>query len=239
MTLDIVGVLQRGIERTIARNGLLFIGLFFALGAVSTLVSVPFAGAPGARPAVDGAPIVAALIGLFVSLVSALLFVVALRTFVSGETERIPREHASRNVLWALLNLVVGGVVFAIVVAFGFVALVIPGLFLLVSLFFWNVYVVVEDQSFVEGFRSSWELTKGHRLRLFGLGVLVVIVTSVVNLLFGIPAVVDPLFGAIVGQAGSAVTTVFTIATIARAYEELAGLDTPEDVMTAESDTRL
>lgn len=229
MALDIIGVLQGGIERTVARNGLLFVGLFFALGVLNTFVSIPLGGTPGTGPPADGAPFLAAAVGLLASLASAIVFIAALRTFTSDETERIPREYATRNLVWALLNLLIGGIIFVLVVGFGLVALVVPGLFLLVSLFFWNVFVVVEDQNFIEGFRNSWGLTSGHRLRLFGLGVLVFIVTVAVNFVFGIPLLIDSLVGSIITQAGSAITTVFTIATIAAAYNRLTGFETVDE----------
>ena len=243
MTLDVIGVLQEGIERTVARNGLLFIGLLFALGVLNTLVAIPLGGAPGTGPPAEGAPFVAAAVGLLASLASVILFIAALRTFVSDETERIPRKYATRNLVWALLNLVIGGIVFTIGVFLGLVALVVPGLFLLVSLFFWNVFVVVEDENFIEGFQRSWGLTKGDRLQLFGLGVLVFLIALAVELVFGIPALIDPLVGAIFTQAGSAITTVFIIATIAAAYNRLSTLETagepdmPTDAGT-ESTTR-
>ena len=140
MAIGIIDVLQGGIERTVARNGLLFVALFFALGVINTLVTIPLGGAPGSGPPVEGAPILGALFGALISLASALLFIGALRTFVHGEIERVPQEFFTRNVFWALLNLLVGGIVFGIVVALGLIALVLPGLLLLVSLFFWNAH---------------------------------------------------------------------------------------------------
>ena len=229
MTLDVIGVLQEGIERTVARNGLLFIGLLFALGVLNTLVAIPLGGAPGTGPPAEGAPFVAAAVGLLASLASVILFIAALRTFVSDETERIPRKYATRNLVWALLNLVIGGIVFTIGVFLGLVALVVPGLFLLVSLFFWNVFVVIEDENFIGGFQRSWRLTGGNRLRLFGLGMLVFLVAITVSLLFTVPALIDPLVGTIFAQAGSAITTVFAIATIAVAYDRLTALEAPDE----------
>ena len=101
-------------------------------------------------------------------IVSTVVGIGVLRTFVSDETERVPLENFTRNVVMALLNLLLGGIAYAIILVAGFMAFIIPGFFLLVSLYFWNVFVIVEDQNFVEAFKSSWNLTQGNRLELLG-----------------------------------------------------------------------
>lgn len=243
MALDIGDAVRTGVDRTVARNGLLFVAVFFVLGALNVLTAastmrgfVPeggFGGGMGpmgpmgqaAGPSLGLSPAVAGLVGLIVGIASVFVTIAAIRTFVSDETETIPQEHFSHNALWAFLNVVVGGIVFGITVAIGLVLLIIPGIFLLVSLFFWNVFVVVEDRNFIDGFRESWSLTDGHRLRLFLLGVVVVVVTIVVGAIFGIPAVIGGYVGMIITQVGSALTTVFSVATVAAAYNQLTASD--------------
>lgn len=241
MSVDIGQAIQEGGKRTLARNGLIFVGIFWVLSVLNGLFGntiarnamgqIPSGMVPGgvAGPPVMGPSLgipsgVAGLLSLLVGLVSAIVGAAAIRTFVTAETETLPGEHFTRNLVWMLINLIVGGIVFAIVVGIGFVLLVIPGLFLLVSLFFWNVYVIVEDESFIDGFQDSWQLTKGNRLMLFLLGVIVVIIGAVVGAIFGIPR---PLVGGFIGlaiaQIGGAFGTVFTIAVSARTYRQLSG----------------
>jgi len=79
----------------------------------------------------------------------------------------------------------------------------------------------------VRGFRRSWRLTSGRRLRLFLLGLVVFVAVVVVNLVFGAVGAVlgflSPALSLVVGQVGSAVTTVFVWATLAAAYRQLDG----------------
>lgn len=241
MTVDIGDVLREGFERTVTRNGVVFATLFFVLSvpyaAFSASVNRQFeAGSPqtGAAPAF-GLPVgVLAILGLVFGLASLVLTVGAIRTFVSEERETIHAEFFTRNILWVVANLVVGGIVFGFAVGIGFVLLIVPGLFLLVSLFFWNYRVIVEDENFVDGFATSWELTGGNRLTLFALGVVVVLVALVANVVSGIPAVLLPgPVGVLVGQAGSAVVQVFTLATASRAYVQLTGADGEPSSTTA------
>lgn len=246
MPIDIERVVSDGYERTVARNGLLFVGIFYLLSLLDGLFSpaqtrptalpdpmagpgpgpVPAEGMQPYAPSLGLSPGLAGLLSLLLAVVSIVVTIGALRTFVSDETERIPRENFGHNLLWAGLNLVAGGLVFGIVVGIGFVLLLIPGFFLLVSLFFWEVYVAAEDQNFVEGFRNSWQLTGGHRLRLFGLGVVVVVLSMLVSIAFGLPGVFLPdILGFLVAQLGSAFLGVFFLAAVARTYEQLVAME--------------
>ena len=238
MPVDIEGALREGLQRTLARNGLVVAGLLFVLallnglfsaGAVAELspsgVPSPFSGMPYA-PVVGVSPGLAFVVWLVLAVATSVVTIGATRTFVTDETERLPGEHFTRSVVLAVLNLFVGGIIFVVAVGIGLVLLVVPGLFLLVSLFFWEVVVIVEDRSFVAGYRASWRLTRGHRWRLLGLGIAVAIVTLVVNVAFGLPGAFLPgLVAFVVAQVGSALVVVFTLATTARTYDQLLALE--------------
>ena len=157
MSVDIGQAVQEGGKRTLARNGLYFVVIVWVLNVLNGLFGNTIArgvmnqvpsgmgpggglGSPVMGPTLGLSPAVAGVLSLLVGLVTAVVGAAALRTFVTDETETIPTEHFTHNLVWMLVNLVVGGIVFAIVVGVGLVLLVIPGLFLLVSLFFWNLY---------------------------------------------------------------------------------------------------
>ena len=255
MPVNIETALKRGVNRTVARNGLLLAGVLFVISTINEIVgfgvalrlrgALPMSALPTNFPfpgdtsaalfAVN--PAVGAVVSLLAGLATVVLTIGALRTFVSDETERLPREHFTENVVWPGLNFIVGAIVFAVLVAFGFVLFVVPGIFLLVALAFWAVYVAVEDENFVAAMQDSWGLTRGHRLRLFLLGVAVAVVAIVVSAVFGVAGIVGGVVGVIVTQIGSALTTVFTLATLAAAYEQLVSLSVEETPVTAESDS--
>ena len=240
MAVDIGQAIEEGGRRTLARNGLLLVVVFWIVGVVNGLLTntimqdvfrdVPMdvpGWPPAVGPTVGISPAVAGVLALVVGLVSLLVTAAAVRTFVTAETETIPGEYFTRNVVLMVLNLVVGGIVFGIVVFVGFVFLFFPGLFLLVSLFFWNLVVIVEDRNFVDGFKASWEMTKGNRIMLFVLGVVVVIVSAVVGAIFGlVSAFVPAVVGLAITQIGNAVASVFSVATAARTYEQLKADET-------------
>lgn len=59
-------------------------------------------------------------------------------------------------------------------------------------------------------------------MMLFVLGLVVVIVAWVVSAIFGVPAIfLPPIVGLLVSQIGSALVSVFVLATAARVFEQL------------------
>jgi hypothetical protein len=107
-------------------------------------------------------------------------------------------------------------------VAVGVVFLIVPGVVLFVALAFWFVYVAVEDESFVDGFRDSWALTRGEWLDLTLLLIGVVLVAAVVNAAFALPrTLLDSILLWPVEQAGGALTSVFGLAVLGRTYVSL------------------
>ena len=240
MSVDIGQAIEQGGKRTVARNGLYLVAISWVVGVLATLFSntasrgafEQFPGGPGGPggmpfdpsmmgPSLGLSPGVASLLSFVVSLLGLVVGAAAIRTFVTEDTETLPGSRFTHNLGWLLVNLFVGYIVFAIVVGIGFVFLVIPGFFLLVSLWFWAVPVAVEDENFVAGFSESWSLTGGNRILLFVLGVVVVIVALVISIVFGIVAFAGGWIGLLINQVGSAFVTVFVLATTARAYVQL------------------
>lgn len=243
MSVDIGQLVQEGVQRTLARNGLIFVAITWVLSLLNALFGNAVArnavdqmprqirstggfGGASVGPTFGLSPAVAGLLSMVVGILSLVVVAAALRTFVTSEQETIPSEYFRRNLGWMLVNLIIGGIVFGIAVGIGFVLLVIPGIFLMVSLFFWHISVVVEDENFIEGFQDSWALTRGNRLMLFLLGVVVMIVNIVIGIIFGIPqSIVGGGVGLAIGQIGSAFGSVFLLAVAARTYKQLTGTE--------------
>jgi uncharacterized membrane protein len=95
----------------------------------------------------------------------------------------------------------------AFAIGIGLVLLVVPGIILAVGL--WpGLYLVMDtDLGVMDTLREAWEMTKGHRLQLFGLGVVLFLFT-----LAGLIALVIGVF--FTGALSALVATA--------AYEELA-----------------
>jgi hypothetical protein len=241
MTLDIEAAIRGGFDRLMAPNGLQFAGLFVFLSLVASLLSVDLSAAmyadyaPAGGAQIDtgprlGLPLSVAGAGLFLlTVVQLIVMIGAIRTFVSDEREALVGSYFTRRIGWVGLNVFIGGIVFGLVVLLGLVALILPGLFLLVSLFFWQFHVAVEDEHFLAGFAASWSLTKGHRLRLFALGVIVVVISMLVSVAGSVVDLVAPeIVSLVVSAVVSGPITVFSLATGAEAYTQLRARTTDD-----------
>lgn len=227
MRLDIGRVVEEGARRTLERNGLMLVAALFLInlaGSFLGLGSATAAGTPGYQMfGLSGNPVAMMVVGIVLSLVSVVVSIAALRVFVTQETATIPDAAFKRNIGYVLVHTLVGGLVFGILVAIGLILLVIPGVYLLLALFFWTMYVAVEDQNFYEALQSSWELTKGHKWRLLGLLLVIGIVNVVLSAVGGLMSLAGPeVVGVILLQAFSAFGGVFALAAQARAYTQLS-----------------
>lgn len=85
-------------------------------------------------------------------------------------------------------------------VVLGLLLLVIPGIFLMVRLYFGSIAVVLEGQGASDGMRRSFELTKGRFWPLLGAAIVIFIITVVVTIIVSIPFAFGGLFVQSVGN---------------------------------------
>lgn len=167
---------------------------------------------------------------LFLTLATILfaegLRIVGIRMFAPDETLPVTADSLRDGLPVAVLNGVVGGTIATVLTYLGLVFLIIPGVFIALSLFFVRQEIALQNKNFIDALRDSWELSGGNRLELLGLGVLI----FVISLLASSPATVlfflSPIPALLLGIVTSAVTTVFGIAVVTRAYQQLQGQDT-------------
>jgi hypothetical protein len=190
MSLQIRSSLTGGIGRCLNRNGLLlalayvFVGVVWQVLLYSAVVAaVGQSAAPSgasALPTVD-LPLAVSAGGAVVALVLLqYLTIVTIRTFVGGHTRTIPAEFYTRNIPYVLVNSIVGSLALGLVIFVGSILFVVPGIIAYVAFVFTLLYIAAEDQSFIAAFRSSWNVTRGNWLRLFGLLVIVLVGITVV-----------------------------------------------------------
>lgn len=231
MTVNVERSLKEGFRRTLSRNGLLLIVAWALVGSLSILAynswyASLFTSLPTQPmligPTLDISPLFAGVATVVLYLVSFVVMAGALRTFVTDERRALPTSYFTRNLGWMLVNLIVGYVLFFIVLWIGFILLIVPAIFLLVSLFFWFVIVVLEDRNFYDAFRGSWALAKGNRWSLLGVGLAVTVVGWV---LMGIPIVLSfalsPWVAWVPLGVSVSVFGIFSTATAARVYVQL------------------
>lgn len=163
------------------------------------------------------------LLALFVGAI--VLQIGAIRTFTSDRTEKVPMELFTDRIVWTVLNLIAGAILYALIVGIGTLFFVLPGIFLAVVLFFFNFEIVVEEKNAVEALSGSWKLTEGHRMELFLLGLIFLILEMVVSSMLGFVAPSASVAGTIINTSVTTAVSVAGIAIAAQAYNQLRGDD--------------
>jgi len=196
MALQIGSALEEAGYRLFSRTGAILLVAFFALMAsfqvlfnsilATTYTRMGYGEIAAALPLTFDIPLTVAGAGIAVtSVVSLYLTVVSFRTFVPGARESFPEGAFTRNVPLALVNVFVGGIVYSLLVFIGSILFLIPGIFAYVVFIFMMPYVIVEDRNFVAALKESYRLTKGDRLALFGLLLIVGAAAAVVGGIIG------------------------------------------------------
>lgn len=226
--------LDEALERLRSRRGLLLLVAFVAVGVVTVVArqtlldaslteylalggdpaNLPFAPEelrPVALSLPVGYGLAVAAFGV-VALVSEYLSIVALRTVAGAPL----REAATRRVARAVLAGFLVGVFVRSLVVLGLVALVLPGLFVAVTLLFAHARVAIEDEGPVAALAGSWELTRGRRVRVGGVVVLLAALYLTPRVVAGLlPA---QTVGLLVAGVLAGVANLVSAAVVARAY---------------------
>jgi hypothetical protein len=168
-----------------------------------------------------------ALIAL--SLVSEAVSIVAVRTFAAADSEAVTSDSLTDNILLATLNGFVGSIVVWGLIIVGSVFLLLPGIFFAVVFLFMRQRIAIENENFVEAMAESWRLTKGHRIEVFALGLLVVVVSLVDELVGSVLSLVSPIASAVVTAAVGGVILAFGAAVVTRGYVQLEADETVAD----------
>jgi hypothetical protein len=234
MSLQVLEVLKEGLKKTFSTSGLKLIGAFYALSIVGQIANDSLiAHSGGIMGGVEATPLAAVsvptpVIGglLMVSLLANLwLAIGALRNLVNENFESLDKDYFRENLTMPALNMIGGSIVFSLAVLAGLVAFVVPGVFLMVSLIFWSIFVAVENENFIDGLKNSWELSKGNRIDLFLIGVGLFMIGVLASALVALPnialATVSPAASALLSLLTSAFGTVLGLVTLAHTYNEL------------------
>lgn len=191
-------------------------------------------------PLALGIPLSAAAGGLLVlALVAEAVSVVAVRAFAAEEPEAVAREQLLDGLGLATLNGFVGGIVVWGLVLVGSVFLLLPGLFFAVAFYFFRQEVALEDANFVDALASSWRLTRGERLNVFALGLLVVVVSALNLAVSGGLGTVSALAATLVSAALGGLISAFGAAVVTRGYLQLKDEDEVEETTADPYDAAL
>lgn len=228
MSLSLRGVLGDGVGRLRSVNGTLFVGIVFLLTAATEAVL----GGLRLRLTLPGptqelltvspvslsvsAPVWALSVGLVLLVGSTLAATIVLtRLVLADEMETVPIDVYDALVP-SVARLAVAGLIVLVVTFIGSIFLLVPGLFILVSLLFYAVFIA-RGEGILSSLRKSWGLARGSRLKLFAL----FLVLFVLNI--GLEGVAYLVPSAMIGLLLGATGTVYALVVTVEAYRQLGG----------------
>jgi len=122
-------------------------------------------------------------------------------------------------------NLLLGGIVSSVLIVIGIVLFVLPGIYAMIGLLFFPVIIVKEDASFIDAFRASWEIARGHRWRLLALGIIMAIIGGALGLLGsqvgGLASPINTEAEFMIQALFTAVGNVFQVALLVETYQHI------------------
>ncbi len=235
-TLRIGSALSDGIDSLTTRGGARLVAAYVVLQvivqvAINSLFATTLADQLPAEAmntayplALDVPLAVSGLVTVLALVATMLVSIVAMRALYA-DLDEVPNAQHTRRLPRTLAVLILVSLITGVAIGIGFVFLVIPGIFLAVALVFTQLAVVVEEAGVVEAMKRSWSLTKGNRIRLFALGLIVAVVSGIVGALFGLLGVVSPAVGNLVSAAMTGVASLFGLAVLVSAYQQITDVE--------------
>jgi len=216
VSFSIPEVLKESLETTYSRKGVTLAVLFFVCLFVQD-ITVSVLNPPLISPSLlssTGYSVnlgAANLILLLLAISSyVILTVISLRVFLG---EELSSEIVDTDLMpQAVLLFALGAVTTAAVLA-GSLLLVLPGIFLAVSLFFYPAYIARNEG--LGSLKKSWRISRGNRFKIFFLmAILVILTTATSHILSG-------MRGELTVLLASSFETVFGIAALTSAFRQV------------------
>lgn len=158
---------------------------------------------------------------LALAVISEAVTMAAVRTF-AAETDGTFPEGIGDGLGLATLNGFIGGIVVWGLILVGLALFVVPGLFFAIAFYFLRQEIALNNKNFVQAMADSWRFTKGHRIEVFALGAVLVILTQGALLVGGAVSFLSPIAGEIAAAALGGVFGAFGAAVVTRAYVQLS-----------------
>jgi hypothetical protein len=207
-----IGAIIKGTFASVGRNFAPFFltSLILGGGPAGAMTIWQLSANQGATTSFDPETLVwAPVFGLLMILTGTVLQGVLIHASVQDREGRPVLIGESLSVgLRAFLPLLGLGLLAIIAYGIGFVLLVIPGIMLLCAWCVAAPALLVEETGVIGAFKRSGALTRGNRWRIFGLGIVVIVIFVLMSIVLG-------LVSGIVGVVATAVESTIVVQAVA------------------------
>jgi len=231
MALQLTEVVTDGFRRAVSRTGAILFASLVALQLLlmTSLNTVIDSAAPAEMTGQIGLllPVPQTVAGVILAGTYILMMVYAVviaRGFARplADLGEFPSTLYTRRLGRATLSMLAGLVLMSVAVMIGFLFLIIPGLVLSACFLCFIFTVGVEDRGPIAGLKRSWALSRGNRLRLVALVVLIGLLSGIVGFVpTVVSAVGSPAAGTVVTVLINSLLLVPVYGMIAAAYLQL------------------
>jgi hypothetical protein len=85
-------------------------------------------------------------------------------------------------------NAVVAGLVKGVIIAFGLIMFIVPGIFFACRLAFVSYLIIDQKMDVMDALKTSWEMTRGHGWSIFLIGLLAIpiVIAGIIMIFFGV-----------------------------------------------------
>lgn len=137
---------------------------------------------------------------------------------------RIEIGDAAKISVRRYLHLLATQILYTIIVVLGFIALIIPGIYLLFRLILATPIVVLEKRNPLEALSRSWKLMKGNMWRVIAIMVVLAIIVGIINVAFYLLSFFfkDQIVQFVSGFVSTFFSYLYIIATV-QVYRQLRG----------------
>ena len=164
--------------------------LSVSVPVVALVLAIPIFFGEGAAP--DNATIAVFIIGFVSIMVLYMWFYLAVLCRIGGiaYAQNLSIGACMSTALRRIIPVVLATILFSLAMMVGFLLFIIPGLILWVSLIFYSLCIVLEDDGILESLRHSHRLVWGNWWRTSVIGTVVIVVYYVIYLAIQVPFVV-------------------------------------------------
>lgn len=162
------------------------------------------------------------LVAVITGLVNVFLSGMIVRMTYDATRRRLDIGKAANAVLKRYIPLLIASIVFGIIVMLGFVALIIPGIFLSIKLVFFSYAILIDNEDIVGSLKKSWRMVKGKWWNVFALMLIIGLVSIMVGIPVGILVLVSQPLYLIANFLMILFITPWTTATLTFAYLQLS-----------------
>jgi len=159
-----------------------------------------------------------ALIFIISELIGIFLYGMIIK-IAADSKKRISLGRTAKFVAGKYLRLLVAHIVFGALILIGYIAFIVPGIFLTIKLMFYQYSIIIDNKSVTDSLKKSWNVTKKNWWRVFALMLIISIISAALN---QIAYLFSLKIGAVVLFFVTLFVTAWSISSMTMAYMQLA-----------------